>query len=177
MLVVDPEAIHAAREALRADLGEELRALWRDAYAATAANRFETSPSAKGARRLRTVALAYLMAGGADDAAAMAMAQFEGADNMTDRQGALGILSNSDAGERTAALDAFYRRYRINALVLDKWFSVQALSTRDDTNLKSAVAGKSRAVSVVLGELRLITTEPTDDADEHNTRIQRQREL
>src|SRR3546814_559651 len=115
MLVVDPEAIHAAREALRADLGEELRALWRDAYAATAANRFETSPSAKGARRLRTVALAYLMAGGADDAAAMAMAQFEGADNMTDRQGALGILSNSDAGERTAALDAFYRRYRINA--------------------------------------------------------------
>src|SRR3546814_17610885 len=52
---------------------------------------------------------------------------------MTDRQGALGILSNSDAGERTAALDAFYRRYRINALVLDKWFSVQALSTRDDT--------------------------------------------
>ncbi|HEY9552296.1 aminopeptidase N [Allosphingosinicella sp.] len=133
MLVVDPEAIHAAREALRADLGEELRALWRDAYAATAANRFETSPSAKGARRLRTVALAYLMAGGADDAAAMAMAQFEGADNMTDRQGALGILSNSDAGERTAALDAFYRRYRINALVLDKWFSVQALSTRDDT--------------------------------------------
>src|SRR3546814_15436065 len=43
------------------------------------------------------------------------------------------MRSNSDGGERTAALDAFYRRYRINALVLDKWFSVQALSTRDDT--------------------------------------------
>src|SRR3546814_12860214 len=42
------------------------------------------------------------------------------------------MRSNSDGGERTAALDAFYRRYRINALVLDKWFSVQALSTRDD---------------------------------------------
>ncbi|PWG02250.1 aminopeptidase N [Sphingosinicella humi] len=133
MLVVDPEAIHAAREALRTDLGQELEPLWRSAYASTAANRFETSPSAKGARRLRTVALGYLMAAGAEDAAALALAQFEGADNMTDRQGALGMLSNSDAAERDRALDAFYARYRSNALVLDKWFSVQALSTRDDT--------------------------------------------
>src|SRR3546814_19508598 len=83
MLVVDPEAIHAAREALRADLGEELRALWRDAYAAPAANRFAPSPSPQGARRLRTVALAYLPAGGAEAAAALAIGQFEGAHNIT----------------------------------------------------------------------------------------------
>ena len=133
MAMADPDAIHAAREDLRAELGAELEGLWRAAYASTAANRFEYSPAAKGARRLRTVALGYLMASGVPDAAGLAQKQFNGADNMTDRQGALGVLVNSNAEEREGALAAFYARYRGNALVIDKWFSVQALSTRDDT--------------------------------------------
>jgi len=132
MPVVDPHAIHAAREALRRRLAEALEPQWRAAYAANAANRFEYSPAAKGARRLRTVALNYLMAAGAPDAPALAMRQYDHADNMTDRQGALGALANSDAPERHAALAAFYERYRGDALVLDKWFTVQAVSTRDD---------------------------------------------
>jgi aminopeptidase N len=132
MLVVDPEAIRTAREALRGRLAETLEGEWRAAYAANAANRFEYSPAAKGARRLRTVALNYLMASGAPDAAALAKRQHDEADNMTDRQGALGALANSSAPEREAALAAFYERYRGDALVLDKWFTVQALSTRDD---------------------------------------------
>jgi aminopeptidase N len=133
MSIVDPEAIRTEREALRVALGAGLIAQWQAAYAATSANRFEYSPAAKGARRLRTVALGYLMASDAPDAPKLAMRQFEDADNMTDRQGALSALSNSDAPERHGALAAFYDRYRGDALVLDKWFSVQALSTRDDT--------------------------------------------
>jgi aminopeptidase N len=142
MLVVEPDAIHAARERLRSALGSELESMWRSAYSANAANRFEYSPAAKGARRLRTVALGYIAASGAEDAPGLAMRQFEQADNMTDRQGALGTLANSDAAERTNALDAFYDRYRDNALVLDKWFTVQALSTRNDT--PDAVAALAR---------------------------------
>jgi aminopeptidase N len=130
---VDPELIHARREALRADLGRSLEAEWRGAYAASAANRYAYNPAAKGARRLRNVALNYLMASGAEDAPRMALSQHDGADNMTDRQAALGILASSDAAERHGALAAFYDRYRSDALVLDKWFTVQALSTRDDT--------------------------------------------
>jgi len=133
MKLVDPEAIHRAREALRADLGKTLEGLWRDAYGAHAANRYEYNPAAKGARRLRTIALGYIMASGAADAPAMAKRQYDEADNMTDRQGALGTLVNVDVPERQAALTAFYDRYRDNALVLDKWFTTQALSTRDDT--------------------------------------------
>jgi len=130
---VDPEAIHTARESLRGDLGRVLEPLWREAYAAAAADRFELSPAAKGARRLRTVALGYLMASGAADAPALAREQHDGADNMTDRQGALTVLANSNAPERDAALAAFYERYRGDALVIDKWFTTQALSSRDDT--------------------------------------------
>jgi aminopeptidase N len=132
MLIVDPEAIHRAREALRADLGKALESDWRAAHAGAQANRFEYSPAAKGARRLKTVALGYIAASGAADAADMAHAQFAVADNMTDRQGALTTLVNGDSAVRGEALEAFYARYRDNALVLDKWFTTQALSTRDD---------------------------------------------
>jgi aminopeptidase N len=130
---VDPDAIHRRREALRTDLGRNLESLWRDAYASHVANRYEYNPAAKGARRLRTIALGYLTAAGVADAAAMAKRQFDEADNMTDRQGALGVLANGDAAERPQAIQAFYERYRDNALVLDKWFTTQALSTRRDT--------------------------------------------
>ena len=52
---------------------------------------------------------------------------------MTDRQGALVTLANGEDESRETALDIFYNRYRDNGLVLDKWFSTQALSQRDDT--------------------------------------------
>ena len=133
MGIVDPEAIRAARDSLRVELGRALEPLWRAAYASTAANRYEYSPAAKGARRLRTVALNYLLSAGAEDAPALARRQHDEADNMTDRQGALAALASSDSPERHGALAAFYERYRSDPLVLDKWFTVQALSTRDDT--------------------------------------------
>ena len=132
MAVVDPDAIFAAREALRADLGRALETEWRSAYDGAQANRFEYSPAAKGARRVKTVALGYIAASGAADASELAFGQFEAADNMTDRQGALTTLVNGSSDKRDAALVAFYQRYQGNALVLDKWFQTQALSSRDD---------------------------------------------
>ena len=133
MAIVDPEGVHRARENLRSDLGVELESLWRGCYATSSANRYEYSPAAKGARRLRTVALSYIAATRSADWAALAKSQFDEADNMTDRQGALGVLANADAPEREEALDSFYRSYREDGLVLDKWFTAQALSIRDDT--------------------------------------------
>jgi aminopeptidase N len=130
---VDPDAVHRARQALRRDLGAELETVWRSAYSAHGANRYEYSPAAKGARRLRTVALGYVDASGAPDAPALARRQLDEADNMTDRQGALGVLVNGDSAEREPAIEAFYERHRHDQLVLDKWFTAQALSLRDDT--------------------------------------------
>src|SRR3546814_14484346 len=85
MDVVVPEAIHQSREALRKALGQQLLDKWRVQYAANTANRFELSPAAKGARRLRTVALGYTAARGADAAAELALLQVDQADTMTDR--------------------------------------------------------------------------------------------
>jgi aminopeptidase N len=132
--VVDPDAIFAAREALRADLGRALGDRWREIYDANESDRpYEYTPAAKAARRIRNVALGYIAASGASDAAALAFRQFERADNMTDRQGALSVLVNGESDLREATLDIFYNRYAGNPLVLDKWFQTQALSTRVDT--------------------------------------------
>src|SRR3546814_2770972 len=57
---VDPEAIHRVHEALRGALGQQLLEKWQSHYAASTANRYELSPAAKGARRLRSVALGYI---------------------------------------------------------------------------------------------------------------------
>ncbi len=132
MATVDPEAIFRAREALRRDLGRRLDARWR-AACAPETQAYAYTPEGKGRRRLRSVALGYLAASGAADAADIAFRQFEGADNMTDRQGALSVLAAGTSDLREAALDIFYNRYADNALVLDKWFQTQALSPRDDT--------------------------------------------
>jgi aminopeptidase N len=133
MEVVDPDAIHSSREALRAALGSELREELLSAHRSVAAAGDDLSPAAKGVRRLRTVALALLAAGNSLEGASLAKAQFDGAGNMTDRQGALGVLVSLDAPERQAALDAFYDRFRDEPLVLDKWFALQAAAQRKDT--------------------------------------------
>ncbi|WP_343527809.1 aminopeptidase N [Sphingomonas sp.] len=133
LVTVDPDAIHAAREELRGRLGQALEPVWRRLYAEMAQGPYVYSPEAKGRRRLRNVALGYIAASGAPDAATLAFAQFEAADNMTDRQAALTTLVSSDAPQRDVALARFHARYADNPLVLDKWFQTQALSSRGDT--------------------------------------------
>jgi aminopeptidase N len=133
MDVVDPDAIHASREALRLAVGSALAEPLLKAHRSDGAAGSDLSPRAKGIRRLRTVALGLLAAADEPQAAALAKVQFDSADNMTDRQGALGILVSLHAPERQAALDAFYRRFHDDALVLDKWFALQAAAQRADT--------------------------------------------
>jgi aminopeptidase N len=132
MEIVDPDAIHASRDALRRAVGAALADLLSEAQAAGAAGS-DLSPHAKGVRRLKSVALALLTAGDPGRGAELAKAQFDAADNMTDRQGALMVLASLDAPEREAAFGAFYERYRADTLVLDKWFALQAASQRPDT--------------------------------------------
>ena len=56
----------------------------------------------------------------------LAAAQFDAADNMTDRQGALMVLCGLDTPLREEKLAAFHAKFAGNALVIDKWFSLQA---------------------------------------------------
>jgi aminopeptidase N len=133
MVTVDPDAIRRERLALQAAVGAALESEWRAILAGTAPPATDLSRAAKGGRRLRGVALAYLAATGLDDVPSLAFRIFSAADGMTERQAALATLAHGDSDERVAALDIFYQRYRDNPLVLDKWFQVQAWSLRADT--------------------------------------------
>ncbi|MBO9670510.1 MAG: aminopeptidase N [Sphingobium sp.] len=133
MSLVDPDAIHVAREALQGEIGRALEPEWRALHHETARNGFSLSYDARSARRLRGVALNYLVASGAADGPSIALEQFERADNMTERQAALGVLANGRSPERDKALAAFHGRYAGNALVIDKWFQTQALGFHPDT--------------------------------------------
>ena len=128
MLVADPGAIHAAREALKTDLGTRLGEALHRLYDRAAQVPFSLDAEAKGARKIKTLALSYAAASDPAKAAELAASQYDRADNMTDRQGALMVLAGLDSAERTGRLLDFYNRYRGNALVIDKWFALQASS-------------------------------------------------
>jgi len=129
---VDPAAIHTARNALRKAVGEALAEPLVAAHGQTAPGN-DLSPAAKGVRRLRGVALGLLAAADPARAAGLAKAQYDSADNMTDRQGAFGVLTGLDVPERKAAFDDFHARYVGDALVIDKWFGLQAAAQRPET--------------------------------------------
>ncbi|HET8534655.1 MAG TPA: aminopeptidase N, partial [Sphingomicrobium sp.] len=133
MDVIDPDAIHAAREQLRSAIGTQLAGELASAQRGGGESGDDLGQQAKGARRLRTVALNLLAAGDPANGTKLAKAQFDSADNMTDRQGALTALASLDGPEREQALQAFYDRYEDDPLVVDKWFAVQASAQRADT--------------------------------------------
>ncbi|MFN3819316.1 aminopeptidase N [Blastomonas sp.] len=129
MLIVRPEAIHAARRALRKAIGTRLIDQWRIVHERASAVPYSLSREARGARKIKSLALGYIASAEAPDAGKIAFEQFAGADNMTDRQGATMVLASMACDERETALDSFYNRYQGNALVIDKWFSLQTGSS------------------------------------------------
>src|SRR4029450_8529886 len=115
MEIVDPDAIHASRDALRQAVGLSLAEDLARTQA-TVAPGSDLSPDAKGVRRLRSVSLGLLSAGDPLRGAALAKVQLDTADNMTDRQGALTVLASLEGPEREAAFADFYERYQSDSL-------------------------------------------------------------
>ncbi|TMA33362.1 MAG: aminopeptidase N [Deltaproteobacteria bacterium] len=134
MATIDYASLHAAREFAIAELARAHRAQFEEIARERAGDRpYRIERAAIDRRRLRNAALRYLSALGDPGWTARIAQQFERADNMTDRQAALQILVDLPGDAREAPLARFYQTWRGDPLVLDKWFTVQALSTRADT--------------------------------------------
>ncbi|WP_135466247.1 aminopeptidase N [Crenalkalicoccus roseus] len=133
MEVADPEAIHLAREHLRREIGRRCADTLRAAYEAlTDTGPYRIDGRGIGRRALRNACLGYLAAAG-EEGVRLAKAQFDAQANMTDVLAALSLLADTDAPAREEALAAFHARWRGDELVLDKWFAIQAMSSRPDT--------------------------------------------
>ncbi|HVT32586.1 MAG TPA: DUF3458 domain-containing protein, partial [Rhodanobacteraceae bacterium] len=129
---IDPEAVHDARATIEAAMARRLAPAIEKRRASIADSGDDTAPAAQARRRLRNVCLAVLCR--ADSAhLPLASAEFAGARNLTDRLAALGVLVSAGARDAPAAIDAFAACYANDAIVLDKWFAVQALRAEIDT--------------------------------------------
>ncbi|MGH7046431.1 MAG: aminopeptidase N [Stellaceae bacterium] len=134
MAVADVDAVHAAREAARAEIGRALQPRFAAAYETFAdPGPYRIDGAAIGRRALRNTCLGYLAAADAERGAALAKAQFDAAANMTDVLAALTILADLDRPERETALAHFFAIWRHDPLVVDKWFSLQARASLPQT--------------------------------------------
>jgi aminopeptidase N len=124
---IDPEATHLARQAVRRELATALREDFERVYDQQAHTTTSGhDPALSGSRRLKNVCLAYLNELNDTALHERVSGQYRTACNMTDRMAALGNMVNSDHPERQTCLDDFYRTWEQEALVIDKWFSLQA---------------------------------------------------
>ena len=129
MEVADPDAIHAARMHLLREIATRYRTRFEGAFRHfSAAGPYSPDAVASGRRALRNMALAYVST--IDDATSRALAflEFRRAENMTDAMAALTCLANCEGAERDRALAMFHDKWKDEALVIDKWFRVQACS-------------------------------------------------
>jgi aminopeptidase N len=134
MEVVDPDALHAARNRVRAALARALRAEWMATYdRCRTTGAYSPDAASAGRRALRAACLGYLAELHDPSIYGLCLKQFNQADNMTDTMAALSTLANHDCPERLQALSAFYERWKGEALIVDKWLSVQATSRLPDT--------------------------------------------
>lgn len=133
MKPADPLALRAALVRLMRTLGASFAAEWlATCEAMQVPGPYRYHPADAGRRALANLALRYLAAAGNAQGLALAQARFDAATNMTERFGALAALVQSTHPAREAALAAFHARYSDDALVLDKWFALQAGAWRWD---------------------------------------------
>lgn len=126
MVVVDVDGIHAAREFIKKGLARELEALFTDRYKLlNDGQAYQKKPAAMARRSLKNTCLAYLLTTPAG--AALASAQLDASDNMTDTLAAIRGLVMSDSPLAEVALTEFETRWQDDALVMDKWFIMQAI--------------------------------------------------
>ncbi len=134
LTVVDPQQVHAVREAMRMQLATDLAQDWEQAYAENqSTGGYRPDPVSSGKRALAGMALSMLCLGADTDMwPGKAFERFKQAGNMTDRLHALGALAACAHPLAGEALARFHAMFKGDELVLDKWFALQAgASDRD----------------------------------------------
>jgi aminopeptidase N len=142
--VVDPQRIHAVRETMREQLAEALQADWAWAFEQHKDNgAYRPDPLSSGRRALAGMALTMLCIAARETGDTVwpgkAYQRFKDAGNMTDRFNALSALVVSEHALARDALTRFHALFRDEALVLDKWFALQAGAPDRGGNVLPAV--------------------------------------
>lgn len=131
---IDTDAIHAIREFIVVTIAEQLKNHFLACYQELHdAGDYHIDHHSIAKRRLKNVALGYLAKLQDEQAIAMCVKQFESSNNMTDNISALMMLANTQTTARDHCLADYYQRWQGEPLAIDKWFSIQAVSSAPDT--------------------------------------------
>jgi aminopeptidase N len=136
MEIIDPDSLHSARQLVKSQLARQNAPAFMEMYFNNREQgKYSLSSQAMGRRSLKNVALAYLMALDPlpEEHLALCAEQYRSATNMTDCIAALANLINVDHAIRQEVLADFYNKWVGDPLVLDKWFTLQALSILPNT--------------------------------------------
>ena len=142
--VVNPQHIHAVREAMRLQLATALQADWATAYEANQdTGSYVPDAVSSGRRALAGMALTHLCLAAQTSGDTVwpgkTLQRFKDVSNMTDRFNALAALVSSGHALAAPALAQFHAMFRNEALVIDKWFSLQVSAPDRGGNILPAV--------------------------------------
>ena len=135
LTLVDVERVEAARDfyvkALGLALFDDAKAMY-DHY--TASETHALDPISFARRKIKNTCLSLMMRGNEAGAIAACQQQLMSARTMTDQITSFTLLTQvDDSAARQAAIQAFYRQWAQDELVMDKWFTAQAMSPVGDT--------------------------------------------
>jgi len=129
----DPSALGKARGRVRKALAAQLTALTQAILEAPAPAPFKPDAEQAGIRALRGAAM-DLLAAQEEDTRLLGL--YQSATNMTESLAALRALAQLHGTvARDEAISDFYHRWSDNPLVIDKWFSAQAMSANAEAVL------------------------------------------
>lgn len=131
MKVVDPDALHLARNTIKQQIAVRNKQLFYDIINENGDfTTYDLTAEGMGKRRLRNVALSYLAAIEPIEQVVidLCLRYYYDSNNMTDTISALSCLVNIDHPARQEVLSDYYDKWKADPLILDKWFAVQAVS-------------------------------------------------
>ena len=142
--VVDPQRVHAVREAMRQQLATALAVQWAAVYEANHdTGAYVPDAMSSGRRALAGMALHQLclaaQASGDLIWPGKTLQRFQEASNMTDRMSALTALVSTGHALAAQALSHFEDMFKNEALVIDKWFGLQVSATDRGGNILPVV--------------------------------------
>ncbi|WP_455201883.1 aminopeptidase N [Kaarinaea lacus] len=126
---IDPLAIHQACRFIRKSLANKLKDLFLEVYEENIIQGdYSIEQEHVKKRALKNTCLGFLMETDDSNIHDLCYSQFKQSNNMTDVMAALVSLVNNDCIQREQALDEFYRQWKNDLLVVDKWLGIQATS-------------------------------------------------
>ena len=132
MKVVDPDALHSARmfvlKELARNCAEKLREVWNEN---STEGRYQLRAEDMGRRKLKNICLSILLAAEVPEKGEVELAkqQYYKGTNMTDVLAVLAAFIHSTSPIRQELLADFYKKWKEEQLVMDKWLILQASSS------------------------------------------------